>query len=61
MLYLAIKRIISSEKLSEFEIMELFSSNIEGVYALMNFYKMFDRVVLVKYYDFLQLPEAKIM
>lgn len=41
--------------------MELFSSNIEGVYALMNYYKMFDRLALVKYYDFLQLSEAKIM
>ena len=27
----------------------------------MNYYKMFDRVALVKYYDFLQLSEAKIM
>lgn len=61
LLYLAIKRVIASEKLSEYEIMELFSTNIEGIYALINYYKMFDRVALIKYYDYLQLSEAKLL
>jgi len=61
LLYLAIKRIIASQKLSEYEVFELFSKNIEGIYALVNYYKMFDRVNLIKYYDFLKLNEAKIM
>lgn len=33
----------------------MFSKNIEGIYALVNYYKMFDRVNLIKYYDFLKL------
>ena len=61
LLYLAIKRVIASEKLSEYEIMELFSGNIEGVYALINYYRMFDRVALLKYFDYLQLAEVRIL
>lgn len=61
LLYLAIKRVIASEKLSEYEIMELFSSNTEGIYALINYYRMFDRTALLKFFDYLQLSEIKIM
>lgn len=62
MLYLAIKRITASEKLSEYEIMELFSkSGIDGIYALINYYRMFDSVALLKYFDYLQISEARIL
>lgn len=60
-MYLAIKRVIASEKLFEYEIMELFSGNIEGVYALINYFRMFDRVALLKYFDYLQLAEVRIL
>lgn len=40
---------------------ELFSKNIECIYALINYYKMFSSERLVKYYDYLQLTETKIM
>jgi hypothetical protein len=61
LLYLAIKRVIASEKLSEYEIFELFSKNLEGIYALINYYRMFDRTSLLRYFDYLQLAEGKIM
>lgn len=32
----------------------MFSVNIEGIYALINYYKMFDRVALINYFDYLQ-------
>jgi hypothetical protein len=62
LLYLAIKRISASEKLSDFEVFELFhKKDIECVYALINYYKMFSSEKLVKFYDFLNLTEDKIM
>ena len=61
LLYLCIKRITASYKLTEYEIFELFSKTIDGIYAMINYYKMFDRVALVRYYDHLQLQETKII
>lgn len=61
MLFLSIKKIISSEKLSDYEIFELFSKNREGVYALINYYKIFDPMALIKFYGFLENGEALIM
>ena len=61
LLYLAIKRITASGKLSDYEVMELFSVSNEGVYALINYYRMFDRVALLQYLDYLQLPEVRIL
>lgn len=61
LLLLAIKKILVSEKLSDFEVFELFSKNKEGVYALINYYRMFNPSSLVKYYNYLHNPEAIIM
>lgn len=61
LLYLTIKRISASEKLSDYEIFELFSKSIESIYALINYYKMFSSERQIKYYDYLQLTETKIM
>ena len=42
--------------------MELFSkSGIDGIYALINYYRMFDSVALLKYFDYLQISEARIL
>ena len=41
--------------------MELFSVNIEGIYALINYFRMFDRAALIKFFDYLQLSEIRIL
>ena len=41
--------------------MELFSVSIEGIYALINYFRMFDRVALLKFFDYLQLSEIRIL
>lgn len=39
----------------------MFSKHKEGVYALINYYRLFDGVALVKYYKYLNDHDALIM
>jgi hypothetical protein len=39
----------------------MFSRHPEGIFAVLNYYRLFDIMGLMRYYDFLQDTEKKIM
>jgi len=52
LLCLVIQRIRASERLTEFEIFELFSSTVEARSALISYYRIFDYATLIRYYEY---------
>lgn len=52
LLCLVIQKIRASERLTEFEIFELFSQTIEARSALISYYRIFDYATLIRYYEY---------
>lgn len=62
LLFLAIRRIIQSNRFdSILDIFKMFSRHPEGIYALINYFKLFDSAKLIEYYSYLQDTEKIIM
>lgn len=51
LLCLCIQEIRTSEKLNDIELFKLFSENLESKYTLISYYRIFDKSMLIKYYD----------
>jgi hypothetical protein len=52
LLCLVIQKIRMSERLTEFEIFELFSQSVEARSALISYYRIFDYPTLIRYYEY---------